>query len=386
MAPQLLWYIPNTVRPGHRGDDVQAGWADLELSAELAQLTERHGWNGALIGTGWGRPDTLTIATALAARTTTFRPLAAIRPGYWQPAQFASAAATLDHLSGGRLLVNIVSGHDDVAAYGDDVTGSPGRYARTAEFLAIVRRLWHEESVTFRGEHYWVENSTLALRPSGADAGRHPLLYFGGASESAERVAAAHADVQLFWGEPLDGVAQRIDRLKSLAESVGREHAPLEFGLRVTTVVRDTSAEAWRVAEDKVAAMATAAEQPAGTPGTGQPGTTGEGTALVSTVAATDGTPAALGWARAKGQQRLLSLAERGEVLDSCLYTAPGKFGGQGAGTTWLVGSYDEVAAALLKYADLGIAHFILSDTPYKNEAARVGDELLPRLRAHEIA
>jgi len=358
MVPQLLWYIPNTVRPGHRGDDVQTGWADLELSAELAQLTERHGWNGALIGTGWGRPDTLTIATALAARTTTFRPLAAIRPGYWQPAQFASAAATLDHLSGGRLLVNIVSGQDDVAAYGDDVTDSPARYARTAEFLAIVRRLWHEEGVTFRGEHYRVENSTLALRPFSADAGRHPILYFGGASESAERVAAAHADVQLFWGEPLDGVAQRIERLASLAESAGREHAPLEFGLRVTTVVRDTSAEAWRVAEEKVAAMATAA---------------------------TDGTPAALGWARATGQRRLLSLAERGEVLDSCLYTAPGKLGGQGAGTTWLVGSYDEVATALRKYTDLGITHFILSDTPYKNEAARVGDELLPRLRDQDL-
>jgi alkanesulfonate monooxygenase len=417
MTAQFLWYIPNTVQPGHRGDDVQTGWADLELSAELAQLTERHGWNGALIGTGWGRPDTFTIATALASRTTTFRPLAAIRPGYWQPAQFASAAATLDHLSGGRLLVNIVSGQDDVAAYGDDATGSPRRYARTAEFLTIVRRLWHEENVTFRGEHYWVANSTLALRPFGADTGRHPLLYFGGASESAERVAAAHADVQLFWGEPLEGVAQRIDRLKSLTESVGREHAPLEFGLRVTTVVRGTSAEAWRVAGEKVAAMAAAAEragagiggtvqpgtrqpgtgQPGtGQPGTGQPGTAGASTVLASTVptstvptstvAQADGTPASLGWARATGQQRLVSLAERGEVLDSCLYTTPGKFGGQGAGTTWLVGSYDEVAAALRKYADLGITHFILSDTPYKNEAARVGDELLARLRAQQVA
>jgi alkanesulfonate monooxygenase len=68
-------------------------------------------------------------------------------------------------------------------------------------------------------------------------------------------------------------------------------------------------------------------------------------------------------------------------VLDTCLYTTPGKFGGGGAGTTWLVGSYDEVAAALRRYQELGITHFVLSDTPYKSEAARVGGGLLARLR-----
>ena len=83
----------------------------------------------------------------------------------------------------------------------------------------------------------------------------------------------------------------------------------------------------------------------------------------------------------AVGQQRLLDLAARGDVLDSCLYTAPGRYGGGGAGTTWLVGSAQDVSAALRKYADLGISHFVLSDTPYKRETARVGDALLPRLR-----
>jgi alkanesulfonate monooxygenase len=96
---EFLWYIPNTVEAGHRGDDVATGWADLDQSVRLARLAEEHGWGGALIGTGGGRPDTFTLATALAARTSTFRPLIAIRPGYWRPAQFASAAATLDHLS-----------------------------------------------------------------------------------------------------------------------------------------------------------------------------------------------------------------------------------------------------------------------------------------------
>lgn len=349
MGREFLWYIPNTIEPGHRGDDTVDGWGSLEFSVDLALTAEKHGWGGALIGTGWGRPDTFTVATAIAARTTAFAPLVAVRPGYWQPAQFASAAATLDRLTGGRVHVNVVTGRDDVAAYGDEELDQARRYARTREFLRIVRRLWQQEDVTFRGEFYRVEHSTVAPRPT---AGAHPRLYFGGASAAAEEVAATEADVQLFWGEPLDGVAARIARLRALADRLGREHAPLEFGLRITTVVRDTSAEAWHDAEAKVAALAAATREPLRGSFNGS-----------------------------IGQRRLLDLAARGEVLDSCLYTTPGRFGGGGAGTTWLVGSAGEVAAALERYADLGITHFVLSDTPYRREAARVGDLLLDLLR-----
>ena len=81
------------------------------------------------------------------------------------------------------------------------------------------------------------------------------------------------------------------------------------------------------------------------------------------------------------GKQRLLDLAARGDVLDSCLYTAPGRYGGGGAGTTWLVGSAEDVAAALRRYADLGVTHFVLSDTPYRQEVVRIGDRLLSLLR-----
>lgn len=203
MSHEFLWYIPNTVEPGHRGDDTSDGWGSLGFSTDLALAAEQHGWGGALIGTGWGRPDTFTLATALAARTTTFKPLVAIRPGYWQPAHFASAAATLDQLSQGRLLINIVSGQDNLAAYGDVEGDQAQRYARTKEFLQLVRRLWTEEDVTFAGEHFRVEGSTVSPRPYAADEGGHPRLYFGGASAAAEQVAATDADVQLFWGEPL---------------------------------------------------------------------------------------------------------------------------------------------------------------------------------------
>ena len=97
---EFLWYIPNQVEPGHRGDDAGEGHNSLDRLTELARLVEDHGWGGALLGTGWGRPDTFTVGTALAARTTTFQPLVAIRPGYWRPANFASAASTLDELVG----------------------------------------------------------------------------------------------------------------------------------------------------------------------------------------------------------------------------------------------------------------------------------------------
>lgn len=353
LQSEFLWYIPNDVKAGHRGDTADANHNSLATLTDQATALERHGWRGALIGTGWGRPDTFTVAAALAARTTQFEPLIAIRPGYWRPAHFASAAATLDQITGGRVRINVVSGQDDLAAYGDEEADSKHRYDRTKEFMRLVRRLWTEEDVTYTGKHFRVANSTAAPRISPRGDRRHPKLYFGGASEAAERVAATEADVQLFWGEPLADVKERIARLADLSQRLDRDIAPLEFGLRITTVVRETSSEAWSVAEAKVAQMAENAG--AGWNDHGPP--------------------------IAVGQRRLLDLQARGDVLDDNLYTAPGKYGAAGAGTTWLVGSAEDVARSLQKYRDLGIRTFILSDTPYLSEIERQGRTLLPLLR-----
>ncbi|MBY5734284.1 LLM class flavin-dependent oxidoreductase [Rhizobium leguminosarum] len=349
---EFLWYIPNDIKSGHRGDVADPDHNSLDTLTSQAEALEQNGWKGALIGTGWGRPDTFTIATALVARTTTFEPLIAVRPGYWRPANFASSAATLDHLSGGRVRVNVVSGPDALAAYGDQEGDQAHRYARTKEFMRLVRRLWTEETVTFTGEYFQVAASTVAPRLAPVGDRRHPRLYFGGASEAAERVAATDADVQLFWGEPLDGLRERIDRLKSLSKALDRDLPPLEFGLRITTLVRDTTEQAWADAEAKVAKMAE------GAAGSWQDHRHGI----------------------AVGQRRLLDLARKGEVLDDNLYTAPGKFGGGGAGTTWLVGSAEDVARSLRKYEELGITQFVLSDTPYLSEIKRQGHQLLPLL------
>ncbi|MGH6862024.1 MAG: LLM class flavin-dependent oxidoreductase [Phyllobacterium sp.] len=351
---EFLWYIPNDVKSGHRGDVAAENHNSLETLTAQARALEKYGWKGALIGTGWGRPDTFTVASALAARTTTFEPLIAIRPGYWRPAHFASAAATLDQLTRGRVRVNIVSGQDNLTAYGDSEGDQAHRYARTKEFMRLVRTLWTQENVDYAGNHFHVRSSTAMPRIEPRGARRHPKLYFGGASPAAEQVSATEADVQLFWGEPLEGVRERIERLKTLSAKLDRDLPPLEFGLRITTLVRNTTEQAWLDAEAKVAQMAKS-----------------QGS----------------GWndhrgAVAVGQQRLLDLHQRGDILDDNLYTAPGRYGGGGAGTTWLVGSAADVARSLRKYEELGIRHFVLSDTPYLSEIKRQGQQLLPLLRS----
>lgn len=349
MSLEFLWYVPNTVESGHRGDDSAEGWGTLDFSLAIAEAAEAHGFDGALVGAGWGRTDTFTVSTALAARTHRFKPLAAIRPGYWQPALFACAGATLDQLSRGRLLVNIVSGKDDHRAYGDFEDRDEERYARTREFMQLLRRLWTEEDVTFRGRFYQVEHSTCLPRPLQQP---YPPLYFGGASAAAEQVAAAEADVQLMWGESLAMVAERIERLKRLSAEQDRER-PLEYGLRITTVVRDTTDEAWRAAEQKLRGWEGNLTRRI------EPNYTGKGSV---------------------GQQRLRDLVAAGEVLDRCLWTAPATVG-TGAASTWLVGSPDDVTAALQDYVALGVTHFILSDTPYRDEAIRVGDQVVARMK-----
>ncbi len=349
MPLEFLWYVPNTVESGHRGDDTAEGWGTLDFSADIARAIEDHGFDGALIGAGWGRTDTFTLCTALAARTSRFKPLAAIRPGYWHPAQFACAAATLDQLSEGRLLVNIVTGKDDHRAYGDFDENDQDRYTRTQEFMRLVRLLWTREDVNFDGRFYRVEHSTCLPRPFQQPC---PPLYFGGASPAAEQVAAAEADVQLMWGETVGMVAERIERLQRLSAQCDRER-PLEYGLRITVVIRDTTDEAWRAAEAKLHGWEGALDRRV------EKNRTGAGSV---------------------GQQRLRELADQGEVLDRCLWVAPTKFG-TGAASTWLVGSPDDVAAALQDYVALGVTHFILSDTPYRDEAVRVGDQLLAKMK-----
>jgi alkanesulfonate monooxygenase len=220
--------------------------------------------------------------------------------------------------------------------------------------MQIVRQMWTREDVSYDGRFYQVEHSTCLPRPYRPGG---PPLWFGGASPAAEQVAAAEADVQLMWGEPLAMAEERIERLKRLETEYDRA-APLEFGLRITVVVRETSDEAWQAARAKLGGWEGALDRRV------EKNVTGIGSV---------------------GQARLRDLLDVGEVLDRCLWTAPATVG-TGAASTWLVGSAEEIIASLEAYVALGITRFILSDTPYLDEAIRVGDLVVKPMLAARLA
>ena len=354
MSLEFLWYIPNTVEAGHRGDDETNQWTSLDLSAELARSAEEHGWGGALIGTGWGRPDTFTLATSLAARTTRFKPLIAIRPGYWQPAHFASAAATLDQLSQGRVLVNIVSGQDNLAAYGDAEGDQAERYARTREFMQIVRRLWTEEGVTFRGRYFAVEGSTVSPRPYGPrTAAPAPLLRRrlgrGRAGLRPPKPTCSSSGVSRWTASPSGSTGSR----RWPSPSAGRSRR-------------------WSSGCGSPRWSATRPRKPGATPRRRWPrwrrSSREEPQRRPSAPGRRPGRASSIWRSGARCSTPACS-----PLPASSAPAARGRPGWSAATTRWPRRSR--------KYQDLGITHFVLSDTPYLHEVVRVGDQLLSRLR-----
>ena len=165
---------------------------------------------GALTPTGPLCEDAWLSTAMLCDRTERLKFLVAFRPGYYSPTMAAQMAATFQRHSQGRLMVNIVTGGESAEqrSYGDFLD-KEGRYARTAEFLTIVSALWAGKRVDFTGTHLAVEGAALVAPPDPV-----PLIYFGGSSPAAMRVAARHADVYLTWGEPLDQVAAKLQRVR----------------------------------------------------------------------------------------------------------------------------------------------------------------------------
>jgi alkanesulfonate monooxygenase len=261
-------------------------------------------------------------------------------------------ATTFQNMSNGRLLLNVVTGGEDgeQRSYGDFLD-KDGRYARCDEFLTIVRRLWAGETVDFQGEHLRVDAAHLQSLPD-----QLPAIYFGGSSPAAGTVAAKHADVYLTWGEPPAAVAEKIEWIRKLAADEGRE---MRFGIRMHTISRDTSEEAWAEADRLLA---------------------GIDDETIERV------QAGLRKSGSEGQRRMLELNQgkrEGLEVYPNLWAGVGLVRG-GAGTA-LVGSHEEVAARIEEYAALGIDEFVLSGYPHLEESYSFGEGVLPILASRGL-
>jgi alkanesulfonate monooxygenase len=354
-VPVLHWFLPTSGDGRGVGDGTRTGVLapghrppTLEYLALVARAAEQAGFTGVLTPTGSWCEDAWLTTAALIGETQQLRFLIAFRPGLVTPTLAAQQAATFQRLSGGRAALNVVTGGEELEQrrFGDWLEHD-ARYARTDEFLSIVRGAFGPEPFDFRGEHFHVQGATVLDGPWDA-----PAIYFGGASPAAERVAARHADVYLLWGEPLAMVAERIARVRALAAERGRR---LRFGLRVHVVTRDSADEAWAVTDRWLEQMDAAAVSRA---------------------------QARLRESSSVGQQRMLAL--HGGRRDA-LVVAPNLWAGVGlvrgnAGTA-LVGSHAQVVARIAEYQALGIDELILSGFPHLEETFYVSEGLMPLLR-----
>jgi alkanesulfonate monooxygenase len=240
----VLWFLPTHGDGRYLGSTEGARESSLPYLTQIAQAADQLGYFGVLLPTGRSCEDSWIIASALAPATERLRFLVAVRPGLQEPAVAARMAATLDRVSNGRLLINVVTGGDPVELKGDGVfLDHAERYAVTDEFLHIWRGLLAGETVTFRGKHLRIEDGKLFFP---AVQKPYPPLFFGGSSGAGMDVAAEHVDVYLTWGEPLADVAEKIEAARNAAAARGRT---LRFGIRLHVIVRDREEDAWRAAD-----------------------------------------------------------------------------------------------------------------------------------------
>jgi alkanesulfonate monooxygenase len=331
---------------------------DLDYLGQIARSAEQLGFAGVLTPTGTWCEDAWLTTAALISQTRRLKFLVAFRPGLIAPTLAAQMAATYQRMSGGRLLLNVVTGGEEAEQrrFGDFLSHDE-RYARTGEFLDIVRGAWSGTPYSFAGSHYRVEGATVMARPDPV-----PMVYFGGSSPAAGPVAAKYADVYLTWGEPPEAVARKIAWMRGLAEQAGRT---LRFGIRLHTISRDTAAEAWAEASRMLAELST------------------------QEIAKSQ---QALARSSSVGQQNMRGLhaAYRAGGAAADLEIYPNLWAGvglvRGGAGTALVGSHADVADRITEYAELGISEFILSGYPHLEEAYWFGEGVLPELRRRGAA
>jgi len=186
--------------------------------------------------------DAWSTASALAAVTRTLELMVAVRPTFHNPALLAKQAANIDHISGGRLSLNVVSSWwaEEARKYGVQFDQHDDRYARTSEWLDIVDRAWKSDHVTHHGKYYRVDD--LVLQPKPVSSRPRPVIYAGGESEAAKNLIAEKCDAYVMHGDPPEKIRLKIADLSARRDKLGLP--PMQFGVAAYSVVRETEREA----------------------------------------------------------------------------------------------------------------------------------------------
>lgn len=356
---KIYWFIPTHGDSRYLGTSQGARAADFNYFKQIALAADSLGYEGVLIPTGRSCEDSWILAASLIDVTRELKFLVALRPGLVQPAQSARMAATLDRLSGGRVLVNLVTGGDAEELEGDGLfLDHEARYELSSEFMTVWRELLsrshHGQAFDFAGKHLQVKGSKLLYPPV---SNPYPRAFFGGSSAAAHDLAARQLDAYLTWGEPPAAVAQKVADIRRRAAAYGRT---LEYGIRLHVIVRETEDEAWSAAQSLLSHLDEA------------------------TVAAAQKKFAGMD---SVGQRRMAELhggrfnpknVREGLEVSPNLWAGVGLVRG-GAGTA-LVGSPEQVAERIREYAELGLEHFIFSGYPHLEEAYRFAELVFPLL------
>lgn len=346
----ILWFIPTHGDGRYLGTTKGGRDTSFAYLKQLAQAVDQLGYEGVLIPTGKSCEDPWVTASALASVTERLKFLVAVRPGIMNPTVAARMAATLDRISNGRLLINVVAGGNPIELAGDGVFLShTERYEATDEFLTIWRHLLAGETVDFKGKHLAVEGGEI-LYPGVQQP--HPPIYFGGSSDAGINVASKHADVYLTWGEPFEAVKEKIEKVRVSAAKEGRT---VKFGIRLHVIVRETNKEAWAAADELIQYVDEEAIQKA---------------------------QQAFNRSDSVGQRNMANLhsGDRNNLeISPNLWAGVGLVRG-GAGTA-LVGDPETVAARIREYQEIGIETFVLSGYPHLEESYRFAELVFPLLQ-----
>ena len=346
----FLWFIPSSGDGAYLGSDDLARPTDPGYFREIATAVDRLGYSGVLIPVGAACEESFVLAANLAAVTEKLKFLVAVRPGTATPAYYARLASTLDRVSNGRLLLNIVVGGSATELAGDGIfLPHDERYDHADEFFKVFNALLETGAANLDGKYIQAHEARLGLPPVQQP---RPPLYFGGSSDAAIDFASGIIDKYLTWGEPPAQVAEKIAAVRKAAAVHGRE---VTFGIRLHFIVRETDDEAWEAADRLISKLSD------------------------ETIAAAQDVLHKQSDSVGQARMNALHNGRRNK-----LEVSPNLWAGiglvrSGAGTA-LVGSAQTVAARLKEYQDLGIDTVIASGYPHLEEAYRVSELLFPEI------